>query len=564
MSKSLFLTILLCLLFSSEIISQNFYLKITGETEEENKVIDSISYKKSLVDYNSVKEEVNMLQQKLFQIGYIENEVKPLEKENDSSYLAFFKLKKQFVDIYIYYNDSIVKKNILQQVSNKVYDDYFILPFKDLENSLYTLNSKISDLGFPFNKIQLQNISIKNKTNLKANLISETSIEKRSIDKIIIKGYDKFPKAFLKHYLKLKNNTTFNLSEIKSKTEALNELNFANKIKDPEVLFTKDSTILYMYIEKTKSNNFDGFLGFGTNESNNKIDFNGYLNLNLNNNLNSGESFGLIYKSDESEQKTFTVNLNVPYLFNSPIGTEVGLQIFKKDSSYTNVNQVAKLYYQINPQTNIYLGIKNTNSNNLLSDENAVSEIQDYKSNMYTLKFNFIKLQNNYLFNKNLFFSFEIGNGKRSYLNQSENQTSLSIDAFKIFNLNPKNSAYIRLNASSLFSKNYLENELFLFGGINSIRGFEENSLNASMYGLVNTEYRYQLSNSLYLHSIIDFSYFENKLTIQKEKLYGFGFGFGLLTKAGLLKFNYANGKNENQKFVFSNSKIHLSLTAIF
>ncbi|MBU2939370.1 hypothetical protein KO494_07440 [Lacinutrix sp. C3R15] len=545
-------------------MSQNFYLKITGETEEENKVIDSISYKKSLVDYNSVKEEVNMLQQKLFQIGYIENEVKPLEKENDSSYLAFFKLKKQFVDIYIYYNDSIVKKNILQQVSNKVYDDYFILPFKDLENSLYTLNSKISDLGFPFNKIQLQNISIKNKTNLKANLISETSIEKRSIDKIIIKGYDKFPKAFLKHYLKLKNNTTFNLSEIKSKTEALNELNFANKIKDPEVLFTKDSTILYMYIEKTKSNNFDGFLGFGTNESNNKIDFNGYLNLNLNNNLNSGESFGLIYKSDESEQKTFTVNLNVPYLFNSPIGTEVGLQIFKKDSSYTNVNQVAKLYYQINPQTNIYLGIKNTNSNNLLSDENAVSEIQDYKSNMYTLKFNFIKLQNNYLFNKNLFFSFEIGNGKRSYLNQSENQTSLSIDAFKIFNLNPKNSAYIRLNASSLFSKNYLENELFLFGGINSIRGFEENSLNASMYGLVNTEYRYQLSNSLYLHSIIDFSYFENKLTIQKEKLYGFGFGFGLLTKAGLLKFNYANGKNENQKFVFSNSKIHLSLTAIF
>lgn len=564
MSKSFFFTILLCLLFSLKVIGQNFYLKITGETEIENTVIDSLSYKQSHIDFNSIKAEVNMLQQKLFQIGYIENEVKPLIKENDSSYLSFFQLKKRYVDIHIYYNEKIVPRNIIEKVTHQINDNYFILPFTDLEKSLYTLNSKISDLGFPFNKIQLQNITIKNNTTLKANLTSVTNTEKRSIDKIIIKGYEKFPKAYLKHYLKLKTNTTFNLSEIKEKTEALNDLRFANKIKDPEVLFTKDSTILYMYIEKAKSNNFDGFLGFGTNESTNKIDFNGYLNLNLNNNLNAGESFNLIYKSDESEQKTFNANLNIPYLFSSPVGTEVGLQILKKDSSYTNVNQVAKLYYQINPQTNIYLGIKNTNSNNLLSDDNAISEIQDYKSNMYTLKFSYSKLQNNYLFNRNLFLAFEIGNGKRKYLNNSENQTSLFIDAFKIFNLNQKNSAYIRLNASSLISENYLENELFLFGGINSIRGFEENSLNASMYGLVNTEYRYQLSNSLYIHSIIDFSYFENKLTIQKEKLYGFGFGFGLLTKAGLLKFNYANGKNENQKFKFSNSKIHLSLTAIF
>ena len=73
-----------------------------------------------------------------------------------------------------------------------------------------------------------------------------------------------------------------------------------------------------------------------------------------------------------------------------------------------------------------------------------------------------------------------------------------------------------------------------------------------------------QFSNNLYIHSILDVGYLENKLTSQKEKLYGFGFGFGLLTKTGLLKLNYANGKNENQKFKFSNSKIHISLIADF
>ncbi|WP_452226305.1 POTRA domain-containing protein [Lacinutrix cladophorae] len=564
MYKSLFFLLTITTLFYSEAISQNLYLNIIGETDLETSVLDSISYKKSHIDLNGITDELDSIQKKLYQTGYIENKLKDLKKENDSTYLGLFHLKNLYKEIDIYYKEELINKSILKQISNSVYEDYFVLPFNNIETSLYYINSKISDLGFPFSELKLENITIKNKTSLEASLVLKEVIQKRSVDKIIVKGYEKFPKSYLKHYLKLKKGILFNLSEIKNKNEALKELKFANQIKDPEALFTKDSTILYLYVEKSKSNNFDGFLGFGTNETTNKIDFNGYLNLNLNNNLNSGESFQLIYKSDENEQKTFNANLNLPYLFNSPIGAEVGLQIFKKDSSFTTVNQIAKLFYQINPQASIHFGLNSTNSNNLLDEENAQPEIQDYNSNMYNVKFTFSKLQNNVLFNRNLLLALELGNGKRSYLNTSENQTQFFIDAFKIFNLNNKNSAYIRINSSGLFSNNYLENELFRFGGINSIRGFEENSLTASLYALANTEYRYQLSSSLYIHSIIDFSYLENDLTNQREKLYGFGFGFGLLTKAGLLKFNYANGKSENQKFQFSNSKIHLSLTAIF
>jgi len=84
------------------------------------------------------------------------------------------------------------------------------------------------------------------------------------------------------------------------------------------------------------------------------------------------------------------------------------------------------------------------------------------------------------------------------------------------------------------------------------------------MFAVLNSEYRYQINSSMYVHSIIDAAYLENKLVNMKEKLFGFGIGFGILTKAGLLKFNYANGKIEGQKFMFSNSKIHLSLTAKF
>ena len=131
-------------------------------------------------------------------------------------------------------------------------------------------------------------------------------------------------------------------------------------------------------------------------------------------------------------------------------------------------------------------------------------------------------------------------------------------------NLNNKNSIYLNVEGDMLFSDNYLFNELSRFGGINSIRGFEENSIFANLYSVLNTEYRYSLTPSIYIHTIADAAYYENDLDNLKEKLFGFGFGFGLVTKAGLLKFNYANGLSENQPFQFNNSKIHISLNAFF
>lgn len=161
-------------------------------------------------------------------------------------------------------------------------------------------------------------------------------------------------------------------------------------------------------------------------------------------------------------------------------------------------------------------------------------------------------------------FDLKAGFGKRDFEDLTEDQTIFNLDTFKIFNLNQKNNLYLRVNAAGINTENYLSNELFRFGGIKSIRGFEENSLTASLYGLINTEYRYNISNSIYVHSIFDAAYFENKITLTKEKLFAFGFGFGIYTKSGLLKFNYANGKSEDKKFKFSDSKIHLSLSALF
>ena len=85
----------------------------------------------------------------------------------------------------------------------------------------------------------------------------------------------------------------------------------------------------------------------------------------------------------------------------------------------------------------------------------------------------------------------------------------------------------------------------------------------ASRVGVLCTEYRYRVASSLFLHSIIDAGYMQD-LQLNEEQLFGFGFGFGLQTNAGLLRFNYANGKTKKSPFILSNSKVHLSLTTTF
>ncbi len=564
MQKTLLLLIIIYILFSFEGFCQNLNLTISGKTKEETKIIDSLQYNKIHTDFNSIKNEVNTVQNQLFKLGFIENEIRETQKINDSSFLSKILLNKKFNSITIYYNNNDIDLSTLKLVSENIYENNFKLDFSEAENAFNVINSEISKKGSPFSKLKLSNITIEG-SNLKASLIVDSPKKKRSINNIVIKGYEKFPQSYIKHFLKIKQNQIFNLDLINKKTEALNNLNFANEIKTPEVLFTKDSTTLYLYLEKANSNTFDGFLGFGTNEDTNKIEFDGYLNLNLINNLNFGESFRLLYKSDEIDQQTFEVGISLPYLFKTPIGADLLLRIFKKDTTFTTVNQSARLHYQINSNHKVYGGIIATESNNLLSETNTTPIISDYKTQHLTFAYQFLKPQpNNFLFPIKSKLYVETGFGTRESALSAEKQSQYTIDALKIITLNKKNSLYFRINGSSLISDTYFENELLRFGGINSIRGFEENSLFASLFGTLNTEYRFQLNRNIYIHSIFDAGYFENKIQSSKEKLFGYGFGFGILTKSGLLRFNYANGKNENIKFKLSNSKIHLSLTTNF
>lgn len=543
------------------LFGQTLSLKISGESEIASQIIDSVGYEKKIPTYAAIENELFLLKEKLIKKGYIDFKIEAIKKQNDSLFNSDVYLGKRIKAIRVFY-DSSFDAQLLQLLNIETHTDYFEIRTGNLEAVLGILNKTIAEQGDPFSTLKLINIKKESAELLSGDLIISKN-QKRRIDKIVVKGYEKFPKSYIKRFLKLKNGQSFNLEAIKNKTQKLEELGFARELKDPEVLFTNDSTILYLYTEKTESNNFDGFLGFGNNENTNRLEFDGYLDLKLINNLNFGESLRLLYKSDEIDQQTFDLQIKTPYLLGSPIGIDVGLHIFRKDSTFSTTTQNIRLNYQINANHRISTGIKGLVSSNLLEASTII--LDDYTSSYYQFGYNYIKSQYyDPLFPINFLFDITTSFGSRTQNNTELSQTDFSFETYKILNLNNKNSLFVRLTGATIVSDNYLDNELYRFGGINSIRGFEENSLVANLYGVINTEYRYRLSNTIYIHSVIDAAYFENKITETKSKLFGFGFGLGLLTKAGLFRLNYSSGKTENAAFKLSDSKIHVSLTATF
>ena len=540
--------------------AQELQLKIRSTDTIETTIINAIGYSKTFDNFKTLEAEVHSLKNKLYQQGFIEAKILKIS-EDRPLVVAQLSLGKKYDAVRLYADKSLFEFLELEDVKNLDNTPYYIVELTALENFLNTLTNFLTAKSYPFASVSLKNIRPTGGSTLSADL-SVLTKESRQLHSVEIKGYEKFPRAFIKRYLGIKTHTPFDLKAIQSKTEALNQLSFTKQLRPAEVLFTQDTTRVYLYLEKTKSNRFDGFLGFGSDETTGNLELNGYLNLNLVNNLNFGETFRLNYRSDENDLKTFDTQLTLPYLFKTPIGSELELTIFKQDSTFTTAELAANVFYQINPKQKVFLGLRSTQSNALVLDN--TNELLDYKTSTYEVKYTYqLRTSQNPLFPINSALEVRLSTANRKTTDTQTNQSLYLLRATKLFSLNSKNSFYLRLHAQAIDSETYLLNELIRFGGINSIRGFEENSINASGLGVLATEYRYQLSPTLYIHSIIDAAYFETP-TQSNQKLYGFGFGFGLLTDAGLLKFNLANGKTEMQNFKFSDSKIHLSITATF
>jgi hemolysin activation/secretion protein len=125
----------------------------------------------------------------------------------------------------------------------------------------------------------------------------------------------------------------------------------------------------------------------------------------------------------------------------------------------------------------------------------------------------------------------------------------------------------LHLNTVSEFyyADEIYQNEVFRFGGQQTLRGFNEEELYATTRSVVSLEYRYLLDKNSNVFAFFDQAMYENRSTkYYKDAPFGFGFGLSFGTRAGIFAISYGLGKQMNNPLKLNNGKIHFGYVAYF
>ncbi len=435
--------------------------------------------------------------------------------------------------------------------------------------------------GYPFAEVKLDSIQVKGdeffaRLNLNKNKLTK-------IDSIIIKGNAKISPVYMYSYLGIKPGDLYSETKIVNIRARLKEMPFVHELRPFEVLFGEKTTKLILYLEKKKASQFDGILGVVPDPLTGKIQFTGDARLKLQNSFNHGEIIDLNWKKLEGQTQNLNVDLSYPFLFSTPLGVEYALTLYKKDSTYLDVNQNFALQYLLSGGNYFKVYLNNRTSSLLstvgLENITVLPTYADVSSFTYGIGFRGQKLDYRLNPRKGYVFSITAGTGTKS-IKQNPNVNPLVYENLKLnstqYNANLQGACYFNLggrsvlktglNGAFISADNLFQNEMFRIGGLNTLRGFDEESIYASTYGILTLEYHYILEQNSFLFVFADGAWYEkngiNSYIHDTPK--GFGAGITFDTKAGIFSISYALGQQFNDPVQLKAGKVSFGFVSLF
>ena len=501
-----------------------------------------------------LKAEVQNITNQLFRKGFLALELVFNGKLNNQ-YLYTIDLKKQTTHIVI------SAKNI--EANNRkilnIETDTLKIPFEKSELFLKNLTFLLEMNGYGTSSVQL--VDFFPKSNILYATLQLNTTDKRLINDLKLVGYDKFPKSIKFNISKKYQSKILTSAIIEEIYNDFNAFTFIKQLKKPEILLKTDSTHVFVYVEPKSSNTFDGFVGFTTNEKG-KVAFTGNLNVVLQNIFNSGEKIQLHWQNNGEKRSEIDLTTEIPYLFKSKFSLETHLNITKNDSLFQNTILAFGTHYLWKPSFKIGLHYTEIQSTPLQKKDldypkfakNYISMGCMYQKNNFS----------NQLFPQKIFISLQTGWGNRKTSLEKNNQFFINFQAFYQWELATKHQLFLKNNTYIVRSDTFIVNELPQLGGTQTLRGFADNSLIANQYSTFLKEYQYVLATNLYIHTVTDFGFFNNKIQHTNGTLISYGAGIGLQTNGGVFRLMYAQGKAKTSSTSFTNNIVHIKYSVNF
>ncbi len=566
-----------------------FFLKINTLSAQNIELLisfnDTILSSSKIINYNKknsligLKQEINNALHQLHEKAYLTASTDSIIIDSNY-YNVYLHLGKAYK--WSYLKNKNIDEEILSKIGfrDKVYNNK---PFNQRQLKAF-YNKVISfyeNNGYPFASICLDSVAINNHKLCALVKINKAQLCK--IDSVIIKGDATISDQYIKNYINIKDGSIYNEQLVRKISTRIKELPFVSEQQKFKVVFTDKFSKIFLYLKKKQASKFNGILGILSDNKTGKIRLTGDLKLNLINSFSKGEEINFNWRSIQEKTQDLNFKLVYPFIFNSPLGIDYNFKLYKKDTTYIDVYNTIGIRY-ILKGNNYFKLFFNNQSSSLLTQSRfttltVLPSFADISSQLYGLEMYNSRLD--YILNPRKGYYLKI-NGSLGNKTIRENpkidkQLYANLDLKStIYNFNLNTAYYLPIKKRSVLkfeskngytsNKNLFNNELYRIGGLLTLRGFDEESIFASLYSIETFEYRFILEQNSYLFAFIDGAYYESK---EKDKFLadrpvGFGVGMSFETNAGIFSISYAIGKQFNNPILFRAAKVHFGFVNFF
>jgi outer membrane protein assembly factor BamA len=550
------------------------------------------SYHLMVKDSAEAVQEITSLLGKVRNEGYLASSVDSVQADSTHA-VAYIYIGEKFETITLQngnVEDGLLgDANVRNQVNGK----------KEMEiAAAQNVSTKIirvaENSGYPFATTRLDSF-----TNTPTGYAARIYIDKHELfrfDSLRLVSPTKAKRRFLMSYLGIRTNRPYDESRVSRINQRLAELQFVDVLKPHTIEFLNEKANINLFLKDKKASQFYFIIGFLPGSSGKKLLVTGEAKLNLLSPFGMGEELSLEWNQLQPKTQRLNVGLTFPYLLGLPLGISGKFDLYKRDTTWIDINGDYGLQYQIIGSNYLKASyrqkrtiILNVDTGSLQLSKRLPTNL-DVASNEFALEY-FIQ-QFDYRFNPTsgyLFRASASGGIKKIIKNNTITQlldeakgtsfeylydtikirtfrfsAGLTIDKF--WRLAKRHTIRTMLDGKYLFAQNIFENEKYRLGGNNSLRGFDEQSIFTPWYGMADIEYRFLLSKNSY------FSAFFNAAMVQDTRPgkgpfdfpFGFGAGAALETKAGIFGITFALGRQLDNKISFKQAKIHFGYVNYF
>ena len=445
--------------------------------------------------------------------------------------------------------------------------DPFRIRMSDLNPKIEQIIGFYENSGYPFVRVSLDSVS--HAPSGISGILMVNPGELVTIDTVINRTGFRLSSAVMYRLMNIRPGDRYSELAVNEASRRLGQISYLSQARPLEVGFHPGKASVYLYPQKASANRFDGWVGLSPDlRTGGKLAFSGALTLNLNNTLGQGENWQFDWRRNQDRSQKLNLAAHVPYLAGLPFGLQGKFELYRQDTSYLNLGWDVGIPYHFNPGHLLNLFIRHRESSILI----PVSDVQNSTRQPYISLLSGFTWEWNRLDNPiNPYRGFEIrleaSTGRKSIPDSiSMQQSEFNADISWFRPLAKSVTCALILHSGYRKSPETYENEQYRIGGLNFLRGFDEDVFHADAFAVTSIELRYLLDRSSHLIVLTDFGFLrtvENENPMLKIPV-GVGLGGQIRTAGGIFRIIFAVGKPADQPFNFRNAKIHLGYVGVF